>query len=83
MYPFYTPWKHQKAKGILVFLGCIKWEHWLEMGKAIDLIINFQKELLTGVTLNDCSEKNHKNHKKTPGMETFFSKVASQRLLHY
>ena len=28
MFPFYTPWKHQKTKGFLVFSGGIKWEHW-------------------------------------------------------
>ena len=32
MYPIYTPWKHQKTKGFLVFWGDIKWEHWPEMG---------------------------------------------------
>ena len=31
MFLFYTPWKHQKTKGFLVFSGGIKWEHWLEM----------------------------------------------------
>ena len=28
MFPFYTPWKHQKTKGFLVFSGGTKWEHW-------------------------------------------------------
>ena len=32
MFPFYTIWKHQKNKGFLLFLGGIKWEHWLEIG---------------------------------------------------
>ena len=32
MFPFYTPWKHQKIKGFLVFSGGIKWEHWSEIG---------------------------------------------------
>ena len=32
MLPFYTPRKHQKTKGFLVFSGGIKWEHWPEMG---------------------------------------------------
>ena len=31
MFPFYTPWKHQKTFGFLVFSGGIKWEHWPEM----------------------------------------------------
>ena len=31
MFPFYTPWEHQKTKGFLVFSGGIKWEHWPEM----------------------------------------------------
>ena len=29
---FYTPWKHQKTFGFLVFSGSIKREHWPEMG---------------------------------------------------
>ena len=29
---FYAPWKYQKTKGLLVFSGGIKWEHWAEMG---------------------------------------------------
>ena len=28
MLPFYTPWKHQKNKVLLVFSGGIKLEHW-------------------------------------------------------
>ena len=28
MFPFYTPWKHQKNKVLLVFSGAIKLEHW-------------------------------------------------------
>ena len=31
MFPFYTPWKHHKSKGFLIFWGGIKWEHWPEM----------------------------------------------------
>ena len=27
MFSFYTPWKHQKTLGFLVFSGGIKWEH--------------------------------------------------------
>ena len=34
MLPFYTPWKHQKTFGFLVFSRDIKWEHWPEMGWA-------------------------------------------------
>ena len=34
MFPFYTPWKHQKTRGFTVFSGSIKWEHWPEMGEA-------------------------------------------------
>ena len=32
MSPFYTPLKHQKTFGFLVFSGGIKLEHWSEMG---------------------------------------------------
>ena len=32
VFPFYTPWKHQKTKGFLVFSGGMKWEPWPEMG---------------------------------------------------
>ena len=32
IFPFYTPWKHQKTKGFLVFSGVLKWEHWPEIG---------------------------------------------------
>ena len=35
MFPFCSPWKHQKTFGLLVFSGGIKWEHWLEMGLII------------------------------------------------
>ena len=31
-YSHYTPWKHQKTKGFLVFSGGIGWEYWPEMG---------------------------------------------------
>ena len=31
MFPFYTPWKHQKILSFLVFSGGIKWDHWPEM----------------------------------------------------
>ena len=30
MFPFYTPWKHQKTITFLMFSGGIKWEHWPE-----------------------------------------------------
>ena len=32
MFPFYTPWKHQKSIGFLMCLRCIKSEHRQEMG---------------------------------------------------
>ena len=32
MFPFYTPWKHQKILGFWCFQGGIKWEHWPEIG---------------------------------------------------
>ena len=32
IFPFYTPWKHEKTKIFLVFSGGIKWEHSPEMG---------------------------------------------------
>ena len=35
MFPFYTPWKHQKTFGFLVFSWGIKWEHWPEMGEHL------------------------------------------------
>ena len=31
IFPFYTPWKHQKTVDFLMVSGGIKWEHWLEM----------------------------------------------------
>ena len=31
MFSFYTPWKPQKTKGFLMFLGGIKWEDGPEM----------------------------------------------------
>ena len=34
MLPFYTPSKHQKIKGFLVFSGGMKWEHWSEMDES-------------------------------------------------
>ena len=39
MVPFYTPWKHQKTKSFLVFLGGLKWEHWPEMDYLISTLI--------------------------------------------
>ena len=32
MFQFHISWKHQKTKGVLVFSGRIKWEHWPGMG---------------------------------------------------
>ena len=34
MFPYHTPWKHQKVLGFLVFLGGIKWKHWPKMGET-------------------------------------------------
>ena len=31
MFPFYTPWKHQKTVGFWVFPEGIEWERWSEM----------------------------------------------------
>ena len=28
MLPFYTPWKHQKTSGLVVFSRGLKWEYW-------------------------------------------------------
>ena len=33
MFSFYTPWKHQKTFGFLVFSGDVKLDHWPEMDK--------------------------------------------------
>ena len=33
MFPFHSPWKHQKTEGFLGFSGGVKWEHWPEMGQ--------------------------------------------------
>ena len=33
LFPFYTPWKHQKIFGFLVFSVGIKWEHLPDMGQ--------------------------------------------------
>ena len=38
MFPFYTPWKHQKTFSLLVFSGGMKWEYWPEMVNMIDMI---------------------------------------------
>ena len=31
LFHFYTPWKHQKAYGFLIFSGGIEVEHWLKI----------------------------------------------------
>ena len=33
MFVFYTPWKHQKSLGFLVFSENISWEHWRKIGR--------------------------------------------------
>ena len=33
MLHFYTPWKHQKTGGFLIFTGGIEVERWLKTGK--------------------------------------------------
>ena len=43
MFPFYSPWKHPKTKGFLVFSGALKWEHWTEIGQKYSYI--YQKVL--------------------------------------
>ena len=35
MFPFYASWKHPETFGYLVFSGCIKRNHWPEMGLVI------------------------------------------------
>ena len=30
---FFTPWKHQKTRGFLIFSGCIEKHQWHETGK--------------------------------------------------
>ena len=42
----YTPWKHQKASGFLMFSGSIEIEHRLKMGKEI-CSLWFYLELVT------------------------------------
>ena len=32
MLHFYTPWKRQKTKRLLIFLGGIEMKHWANMG---------------------------------------------------
>ena len=32
---FYSPWKHQKNKGFLMFSGGIEWNKWNELNKVI------------------------------------------------
>ena len=32
MLHFHTPWKYQKTRGFLMFLGIMEVEYWLEMG---------------------------------------------------
>ena len=38
---FYTPWKHQKTKGFLMFPGVIERHQWHEMGYGAFLHILF------------------------------------------
>ena len=48
MFPFYTPWKHQKTKGFLLFSGGIKWDHWPEIGlknRSAESLFFFYSEL--------------------------------------
>ena len=33
MFPFRSPWKHQKSEGVLGFSRGVKWEHWPEMAQ--------------------------------------------------
>ena len=54
MLPLYTPWKHQKAFGFLMFSGCIKWEHSLEMG-----YVNWSE--IKALVWNECLTRLAKN----------------------
>ena len=38
MSPFYTPWKHQKTVGFLLFSGSIGWENWGPFKKYVTQI---------------------------------------------
>ena len=39
MFPFYSPWKHQKTFGFLLFSGGIKWEHWPSWERSLSYCI--------------------------------------------
>ena len=48
VFPFHTPWKHQKIIRFLKLSGGIKWEYWLEMSQGISLqviLLNLNKRL--------------------------------------
>ena len=38
MFDFYTPWKHQKTLGFLIFSGVVKVERWLKIGWQKSLV---------------------------------------------
>ena len=63
MFYFYTPWKHQKTGGFLMFSGGIEVEHWLKMAwpnfvsfKAWSLRVGFieDKDWKISVKNKDC-----------------------------
>ena len=39
VFPFYTPWKHKKTVGFLMFSVGIKREHWAVMGWSIKKLV--------------------------------------------
>ena len=47
MFLFYTPRKHKKIIGFLVFLRVLNGEHWPEMGYYMNIPKMSQKKILT------------------------------------
>ena len=59
MFHFYTPWKHQKTGGFLMFPGGIAVEHWLKMGQ--ELLMKPVIRVRIGVAININGEKGRVN----------------------
>ena len=72
---FYTPWKHQKTKGFLMFPGVIERDQWHEMS---EIVINSGCELNNPVTTY-MFEVNNEDTKQS--LRKLFRSVLCSRLI--
>ena len=62
---FYTPWKHQRTSGFLMFPGWRERDQWHEMGEIVTFIKMLSRNQITQfLTARIIQKQNNQNFKK-------------------